>query len=209
MDQPAIDEEEVEPRPLLIGPASLLLGKAAGKEALPALLDLLRPAALLLTAIDPGSGDPEDLANLRRLANNAAAALLIEDNLDLSADADGCHLNDSGAVKAARERLGEDGLIGVEALSSRHDAMTAGDEGADYVAFGRRDAALTQDIVELVRWWRAMTVLPCLAYARDVEAVKTLRDAGADFIGVSSLIFEHPEGAASAARDLGEIFQNS
>ena len=206
MSEPAIDQEEVEPRLLLVGPASLVLNEKARND-LPGLLNLLRPAALLLS--DAGRGSLGELGHLRNLANRSGAAFLLEDKLDLIAGADGLHFREGAAVKAARKKLGKDDLIGADAGHSRHDAMTIGEDGADYVAFGDRDAALTDETLQHVRWWRAMTVLPCLAYAPDLEAVKALYEAGADFIGVSSLVFDHQEIAGSTARELAGIFESS
>ena len=67
------------------------------------------------------------------------AAFLINDRPDLAAKAgaDGVHIgqNDDPYMKA-RAALGDDATIGVTCHDSRHLGLVAGEEGADYVAFG-------------------------------------------------------------------------
>ena len=72
----------------------------------------------------------------------------------------GSHLGDISQVRDARERLGPDQLLGVDVGLSRHDAMSAGEDGVDYIAFGERDGPLSSEIIDLVCWWRDVTVLP-------------------------------------------------
>ena len=50
---------------------------------------------------------------------------------------DGVHLT-AGArsVRATRKELGEDAIVGAFCGNSRHDGMTAGELGADYISFG-------------------------------------------------------------------------
>ena len=50
---------------------------------------------------------------------------------------DGVHLPDGPRrVRAAREALGANAIVGAHARASRHDGMTAAEIGADYVSFG-------------------------------------------------------------------------
>ena len=191
MDQPAIDQEEAEPRFLLsTGPGS----EPLQADAVAAVLAALQPVALVVRG--GGLGPMEDI---RRLAHDHGAALLVEDDMDLARHVDGVHLGDIADIRQARERLGPDHLLGVDVGYSRHDAMTSGEDGADYVAFGERDGPFSPEIADLIHWWRDVTVLPCLAYAADAEAARKLADIGADFIGVSSAIWDHPDGPAAAA----------
>lgn len=75
-------------------------------------------------------------ARLRELTARYAARLLINDRLDvaLAVEADGVHLGQrSFPVRAARQLLGPDTLIGV---STHAPAEIAAAEGADFVIFG-------------------------------------------------------------------------
>ena len=198
MDQPSIDQEEVEPRPLLFGTGPVQA------DAVAAVLAALQPAALVVRGGWPGS-----MEDITRLAHDHGAALLVDDDVDLARHVDGVHLNDFGHVRQARERLGADRLLGADVDLSRHGAMTAGEDGADYVAFGERDGPLSAEIIDLIRWWRDVTVLPCLAHATDVETARKLADTGADFIGVSSAIWEHTDGPAAAAEAMAAILKKT
>ena len=50
---------------------------------------------------------------------------------------DGVHLTDGArSVRKIRKELGADPILGAFCAASRHDGMTAGEAGADYVSFG-------------------------------------------------------------------------
>ena len=72
------------------------------------------------------------------LAQARDVAVLLLDRVTLAAETgcDGVHLSDLESLAAARQRLGTEALIGVGCGASRHDAITAAERGADYVAFG-------------------------------------------------------------------------
>ncbi len=195
MNDPAIDEEEVQPRFLLTGPVRV--------DVVAAVLAALQPAGLIV-----GVGWDRRLLDLAR---EHGAALLVEDHVD--PEADGVHLTDPRRAADLRAKLDRDPdeqlILGADVRLSRHDAMVAGEAGADYVAFGDPARSADDAVVELVGWWRAVTVLPCLAHAEDAETVARLAMAGADFIGVSKAIWRNPEGSAAAARDLAAALDKS
>ena len=73
---------------------------------------------------------------------NAGAALLLDGHVELvaRAGADGAHLSGIAALEDALPSLKPDRIAGVGGLATRHDSMTAGELGADYVLFGEPDA---------------------------------------------------------------------
>ena len=73
---------------------------------------------------------------------NAGAALLLDGHVELvaRAGADGAHVNGLAALEEALPSLKPDRIAGVGGLATRHDSMTAGERGADYVLFGEPDA---------------------------------------------------------------------
>ena len=76
---------------------------------------------------------------LQHICADAGAAFIVNDSMALAKrlGADGVHLGQSdGDVREARALLGPDAQIGRTCHDSRHLAMTAGEDGADYVAFG-------------------------------------------------------------------------
>ncbi len=168
--------------------------------ALEAALGACSPAAFRLRATQA-----EDAAALRSICAGRTA-FLIEDDvaLALALGADGVHLSDPAGVGAARARIGPDRILGASCGGSRHAAMLAGEDGADYIAFGEHGRVLPA-LLELVAWWSELFVLPCLAEgAFDAGSVAPLVGAGADFIEVSGAVWDHPDGAAAAAGRIQE-----
>lgn len=200
LDQPDVDADEVEPRLYLIGPAAIE-AEDVFLNTLSAVFERARPAAFLLRK---GSAGREAAGDFRRLAMERETAFLVEDDLDLAQTvaADGIHLSDPSMTGQARNELAQDQILGVDVDRSRHDAMTAGEAGADYIAFGRWSRQPGPDLVDLVVWWRDLFVLPCLAYADGGDQAASLAEAGADFIAVSDAVWNDPESPAIGARRL-------
>lgn len=120
--------------------------------------------------------------------------------------ADGVHLGQQDAAPMdAREELGQDVQIGVTCHDSRHLAMEAGEQGADYVAFGaffpsgtkRSDHRPEPEILE---WWQSMFELPCVAIGGITPGnCAPLVKAGADFLAVCGAVWSGDETSAIEA----------
>lgn len=143
------------------------------------------------------------------LAQEAGVAVLINDSPELARElgADGVHVGwEDMPVKTARKLLGPDAIIGATAKNSYHKAMQAGEDGADYVAFGAFYPTATKEgtvpaELELLQVWQAAMVLPCVAIGGiTVANAAPLVSAGADFIAISSGVWNHPDGAAAAVK---------
>jgi thiamine-phosphate pyrophosphorylase len=143
------------------------------------------------------------------LAQEAGVAVLVNDSPELARElgADGVHVGwEDVPVKTARKLLGPDAIIGATAKNSYHKAMQAGEDGADYVAFGAFYPTATKEgtvpaELELLQVWQAAMVLPCVAIGGiTVANAAPLVSAGADFIAVSSGVWNHPDGAAAAVK---------
>jgi thiamine-phosphate pyrophosphorylase len=143
------------------------------------------------------------------LAQEAGVAVLINDSPELARElgADGVHVGwDDVPVKDARKLLGPDAIVGATAKNSYHKAMQAGEDGADYVAFGAFYPTTTKEStvpaeLDLLQVWQAAMVLPCVAIGGvTVANAAPLVTAGADFIAVSSGVWNHPDGAAAAVK---------
>jgi thiamine-phosphate pyrophosphorylase len=120
------------------------------------------------------------------LAGDAALARVVK--------ADGVHLVPSKTLQAAfadaRETLGSRFIVGADVGRSRHDAMTLGEAGADYVGFGipahveDRETARERRL-DLVQWWAEIFEVPCVAFDIDTPAdADDLARAGADFLAL-------------------------
>ncbi|MBY9066377.1 thiamine phosphate synthase [Hyphomonas sp. WL0036] len=149
------------------------------------------------------------------MAQEAGVAVLINDSAELARElgADGVHVGwDDMPVKAARTLLGPDAIVGATAKNSYHRAMQAGEDGADYVAFGAFYPTTTKEgtvpaEAELLTVWQAAMLIPCVAIGGiTVANAAPLVTAGADFLAVSSGVWAHEEGPATAVRAFNQIF---
>lgn len=144
---------------------------------------------------------------LMPLAHQHEVAFIINDRPDLAAQlgADGTHVGqDDTPYKSARAAVGDEAIVGVTCHDSRHLAMLAGENGADYVAFGAfydtsTKHAKTRADVDILSWWQQMMEVPCVAIGGiTVETIGAISKAGADFAALSSGVWQHPDGPAAA-----------
>ncbi len=184
--------------------------------SLPALLAGADIAAVLLRL---APSDPRSMiSRIKALApavQNGGAALLIEGNAELVArsGADGAHLTGIEAMREALPTLKPDRIAGVGGLVTRHDSMSAGEAGADYVLFGEPDGRgqrpSADAIAERLQWWAELFEPPCVGFAATVEEANDFAGAGADFVLVGDFIWADPRGAAAALMDAGEAIGQS
>jgi thiamine-phosphate pyrophosphorylase len=189
------------PRLYLVTPPILDPGAIA--DDLAAALNAADIAAVLLRLAD---GTERDLIQrieaLRILIQSNGAALLLDGHPGLVArtQADGAHLNGADALKAASPALKPNYIMGCGGLSSRHDAMLAGETGADYVMFGEPDAEGRRPgleaILERVAWWAEVLTIPCVGHAARLDEISSLAQAGADFIALGETIWRSDMRAA-------------
>ena len=151
-------------------------------EALSAVLDAV-PVACLRLAL--ATRDENALAraadHLREIAHARDVAIVVADHVGLvdRLGLDGVHLADGArSVRKVRTELGADRIVGSFCGASRHDGMTAGEQGADYVAFGPvRPSGLGDGTVadrELFAWWSEMIEIPVVADGVDLETARDL-----------------------------------
>lgn len=137
-------------------------------------------------------------------------ALLVNDRPDLAkrTGADGAHIGQKdAALLEARALLGEKASIGVTCHASKDLAIEAAEGGADYVAFGAFFPTSTKEAPTradsgLLEWWSFATTVPSVAIGGITpENCGPLVAAGADFLAVSSAVWDAPGGPASAVRN--------
>jgi thiamine-phosphate pyrophosphorylase len=145
-------------------------------------------------------------------------AFIVNDSVALAKrlGADGVHLGQGdGDVADARTELGKNFQIGVTCHNSRHLAMEAAEVGADYVAFGAFYPTSTKDVehvaeLDTIEKWSRVMEIPCVAIGGITpENAKPLIDAGADFIAVSSAVWNHPQGPAEAVKAFVAILKKA
>jgi thiamine-phosphate pyrophosphorylase len=134
----------------------------------------------------------------------AGAALLVDGHPDLVArgGADGAHLTGLAALEEAAPSLKPDRIAGVGGLATRHDSMSAGEMGADYVLFGEPDKngqrPSSQAIAERLDWWAELFEPPCVGFAISLEEAHDFAASGADFVLVGDFIWADPRGHKAA-----------
>lgn len=152
---------------------------------------------------------------LRPICHNHDVALILNDDPVLAAelDCDGVHVGQEDAPYAeARQIVGPDAIVGVTCHNSRHLAMSAAEQGADYVAFGaffptHTKQARTQADIELLSWWAELMEVPVVAIGGiTVENCRPLVEAGADFLAVVGGVWNHKDGPAAAVAAFNRIF---
>ncbi len=145
-------------------------------------------------------------------------AFIVNDSAKLAKrlKADGVHLGQGdGDVAEARSLLGHEAQIGVTCHDSRHLGMEAGEKGADYTAFGAFYPTETKETeytaeLDLLRWWHEFMELPSVAIGGiTVGNAKPLIEAGADFIAVSSGVWNYDGGGAEAVRAFTKLLDET
>jgi thiamine-phosphate pyrophosphorylase len=195
-----------DPRLYLVSPQVADAAALAG--ALTAALASADVAAVLVRLT---AGDERSLINsgkkLAPLVQDTGAAFLLAGYPDLVArmGADGAHLTGIDAFTAAQAALQPERIAGCGGLTTRHDAMLAGEAGADYVLLGEPDPSghrpAFEAIAERVAWWAEIFQPPCVAFAATLAEVGALATAGADFVAVGDCIFGDSRGPAAALAD--------
>lgn len=215
------DPTRERPRLYLITPPQI--------DDVPAFVDQLRAAIqggdVASLQIRLKQGDEIDLAATREVAQAVKRictaehiALFINDSPQLARalQVDGVHLgmNDMD-IAEARELIGPDMIIGATCKNSKHQAMIAGEAGADYVAFGAfhpsaTKAGTTPADPEILTWCQMFLTLPCVAIGGvTVANAAPLLAAGADFLAVSSGVWDHHDGPAAAVAMFNRLIDES
>lgn len=158
-----------------------------------------------------GGADEDELGRLADLAREIAhardVAVVIDDHLRLAQrhGLDGVHLTDGArSIRAARKELGADAIVGAYCGASRHEGITAGEAGADYISFGPvGDFALGRGEpapLELFQWWSEMIELPVVAEGALTRGLISDLSPACDFIAIGPEIWSaaHPAEALAA-----------
>ena len=146
---------------------------------------------------------------LRPVCHAAGVPLIMNDRPDLARQTgcDGVHVGQEDApCREARRLLGPDAMIGVTCKASRHLAMVAAEQGADYVAFGAFHPSATKEVTvpaspDILEWWSGLSTVPCVAIGGITPGnCGPLKRAGADFLAVVGAVWNHPDGASAGVR---------
>ena len=171
-------------------------------------------AAVLLKLADSGERTLIERAKaVAAVVQRRDAALILDGRAEIvaRAGADGAHLTGIQTFAAAVAMLKPDRIAGAGGLRSRHDAMLAGETGADYVMFGDPDRNGRRPdldaLQERLTWWTELFEIPCVAYAASKDEVEPLAKTGADFIALGEWIWRAPNGAADAVAAAAKLVE--
>lgn len=176
-------------------------------------------ACLQLWMPDAGRADLKDVATrLEPLARENECAFVLNGPADLAAElgCDGVHLDDPApkAVKAAVSILGNAGIVGVSAGTSRHAAIEAAEAGASYVSFGpcfdtpTKELSAAPDAFDALEWWAAMMEVPCVAVGGITpDRAAHVAASGCEFVCAVSAVWDDPAGPDAAVAAFHAAFE--
>jgi len=187
---------------------------AAFRDVLAAALDAGDVACLQIRLKEASDDEIRRATDiLRPIAHERDVAVLMNDRPDLAAETgcDGVHVGQEDMTyKEARRIVGDRATVGVTCHNSRHLAMAAAEQGADYVAFGAFFPTGTKEPKfradpEILTWWSEIFEIPCVAIGGiTVDNCRPLVEAGADFLAVVAGVWDHADGPAAAVRAFNE-----
>ena len=209
--RPAPSEQRPTPRLYLMTPP---VADAAGFARI--LDDALAAADVAAVLLRLAPASDRDLIKRAKaiapIAQGRSVALLLDGHADIAAHAgaDGTHLTGVEALRGAIASLQPQRIAGVGGLRTRHDAMLAGEAGADYVMFGEPDAdgrrPSSEAVIERVAWWAEVFQPPCVGFAGAPGDVAALGRAGADFVALGDWVWSDSAGPADAvAKAAGQL----
>lgn len=176
-------------------------------EHMGALLENHDIACVRLSMNSRDEGDVSRAADgLRNLCHSYDVPVIIDAHVGLveKLGMDGAQVPFSAkSIRDLRKEFGADPIIGTNCGTSRHDGMTAGEAGADYVIFSPvapdplGDGSFAP--ADLFAWWSEMIEVPVVAEGGlTPELVKSLADK-VDFFSIGSEIWssDNPSDALS------------
>lgn len=181
----------------------------------PVLAEILATTSIACVRISMASGDAAILGRaadvLREVCHAREVAIVIDDHYRMveTHGLDGVHLTDgSRSVRAARDALGKDAIVGAYCGDSRHNGITAAEIGVDYVSFGPlADSGAVGDgsiaPAELFEWWSEMIEVPVVAEGIiNADTISKIKDT-ADFVCLGADIWQTDDPQATIKEIIG------
>jgi len=144
---------------------------------------------------------------LLALCQSYHALLIINDDVELAAEigAHGVHLGkDDASVSLARDRLGNQAIIGVSCYNKLSLAINAQTQGADYIAFGRffpsrtKPQAVQADLGLLTQAKKELRIPVVAIGGIDQTNAYQLIKAGADLLAIVGGVFDQADISLAA-----------
>lgn len=168
-------------------------------------LDTTDIACIRLELASSDEGDITKTADaLREIAHARDVALVITDHVLMAErlGLDGVHLTDAArTVRFARKTLGAEAIVGSYCGTLRHDGLSAGEAGADYVSFGPvgvsplGDGAIAE--TDLFQWWSDVVEIPVIAEGALTQELIAELAPITDFFGIGAEIWSTDDPQAT------------
>lgn len=177
-------------------------------DTLARVMDAVEIACLRLTLASKDEDEVLRAADAcRQVAHARDVAIVIDTHLRLveRLGLDGVHLPDGARnVRKARKDLGPDAIVGAFCGATRHEGLTAGEAGADYVAFGPVGVtplgAGGRAEPDLFAWWSEMIEVPVIAEgALTAELIAALAPV-TDFFALGEEVWRDEDPAQALRR---------
>lgn len=159
----------------------------------------------------------QEAETLAKLCKTHNVLFIINDNVELAmaVNADGVHLGQNDThLQQARKLLGKNKIIGVTCNNQIELALTAQQQGADYVAFGRFFNSLTKPSaplaeLSLLKEASKLITIPIVAIGGITrDSAPILLKEGADMLAVIQGIFAQSD-ISKTTRQLVELFNTT
>ena len=148
---------------------------------------------------------------IKKICDNNNCLFLLNDFYEIALEvrASGVHVGiDDKKISQIRQNLPKNFIIGASCYDSKHLAMEAGEQGADYISFGAFFETQTKisrgkPSVEILNWASEILNLPIVAIGgiNDKNCGELIKN-GADFLAVISYVWQHPLGVEVAIKNL-------
>lgn len=143
----------------------------------------------------PSSDSQHIATTIRTLCAQRGVIFILNDNIALAETlkADGIHLGINDLpIKEARQRLGDDVIIGASCYDSLEQAQSACADGADYIAFGAlyptsTKTTTTRITLDQLRRYTAQIPQPvCAIGGIGLQHIKDVHDCGVSLIAMGA-----------------------
>jgi thiamine-phosphate pyrophosphorylase len=155
---------------------------------------------------------------LLKICNKYQTLFILNDRLDLALKigANGVHFGDSdGNILEARKIAPENFVIGASCYDSKHLAVCAAEDGANYVSFGTFFDSPTKNSkgkpsAEILKWCDEFLNVQTVAIGGiTAKNCQELVEARADFLAVISYVWNNKDGVKKAIEDLAGAVPSS
>lgn len=148
---------------------------------------------------------------IKKICDDNNCLFLLNDfyEIALEVDASGVHVGiDDKKISQIRQNSPKNFIIGASCYDSKHLAMEAGEQGADYISFGaffetKTKISRGKPSVEILNWASEILNLPIVAIGgiNDKNCGELIKN-GADFLAVISYVWQHPQGIEVALKNI-------